>query len=346
VPGPGLFPDHHIGADHPNLKNEVDLLFYNALAPATHSSYESAWKQFCTFCSSARVSCPFDATEAVLCFYLAWLSLKASIKSFATVHKYIYAIRAFFLQACLPDPLKNKPIFDRVCMGLKKKMKGTGADRIRRPITVAILRRIRRFFDHCVRAERLLFNLFIVAVFGLMRLGELTIKPNNASYPRRSHVHFHTDGSAKLWLPHSKMDRFGRGIFIHFAPTGTDLCPVVAFHQILDDFADAGPEDPLFPCVSGRATTGAAVIDRLKLAIGSLADPTLPAAHVNGHSFRKGGAQSLYDAGCDLGTIRLLGRWSSWCVELYTELSDVKMVQVMFMMARTPDSKLLNTGRR
>ena len=51
----------------------------------------------------------------------------------------------------------------------------------------------------------------------------------------------------------------------------------------------------------------------------------LPAHRYNGHSFRKGGAQSLADAQVHRDIIQAMGRWSSDCYKLYitTPIEDV-----------------------
>ena len=41
--------------------------------------------------------------------------------------------------------------------------------------------------------------------------------------------------------------------------------------------------------------------------------------HYSGHSFRKGGAQSLREAGVELEMIKAIGRWASDCYKLYIQ---------------------------
>ena len=318
----------------------MDALFFNALAPNTRACYNSAWVCFCAFISTMRLPSPYGVTEDILCFYVAYLALKKSITCFSTVHKYLYAVRSKYIDAGLPDPLRNRPIFDRVCTGLKREMRGT-THRARHPITVALLGKLLPFFDIRVRSERLMRHIFTICIFGLLRL-EATLKPNAVTYPRRRDVVFASDGTVQLWLAHSKTDQFGKGHFVRFAPTSDRICPVASFKEVFADFPDLGPDGPLFPMVLGdcpstgvSAMTGAVVIKRLQSAVRDLGDPSMKGTDVNGHSFRKGGAQTLFDAGCDFGTIRLLGRWSSWCVELYASLSTTKVQQVMLMMPRT-----------
>lgn len=314
------------------------MLFWS-LAASTRSTYAAGWKHWIRMCLVLK----FDAlvgSEMALCFFVAYLSLSGSIKAWSTIHTHLYAVRSKFIEFGLPDPLKGKPLFDRVVMGAKKMMKG-GDKRTRRPVTLALLRRLRACFDFASRAQRTFWNIMVICVFGLLRLGEATVKPTDPTFPTWGHVTFHKNGTVSLFLPKTKTDHVGRGCTIWFAPSGADICPVACFRSLRQDFPDAGPDAPLFPSESGLPLTGKAVIDRLHAAVGALNDPNLRPNEVNGHSFRKGGAQTLLDAGFDYATIKLMGRWSSWCVELYTGLSLGTLRSVSVAMGACPASDIL-----
>jgi hypothetical protein len=61
----------------------------------------------------------------------------------------------------------------------------------------------------------------------------------------------------------------------------------------------------------------------------------------SGHSFRKGGAQSAYDAGIPIADIKILGRWRSWCFELYRSITVSKHAEYAQAMAQAPYSEAL-----
>ena len=47
---------------------------------------------------------------------------------------------------------------------------------------------------------------------------------------------------------------------------------------------------------------------------------------VKGHSFRQGGAQSLFDAGISVEDINIFGRWKSDAFRLYIQMSIDRIV--------------------
>ena len=59
-----------------------------------------------------------------------------------------------------------------------------------------------------------------------------------------------------------------------------------------------------------------------------------PAHLFSGHSFRKGGAQSLADAGVAPHVIKTMGRWASWCFALYIAMTRESMQDISRTMAR------------
>lgn len=333
MPPGGPFANHALATSFPGLNEHVSYLFVLALAQSTRSSYATGWRTWMEFCKACAISA-WVADEPTLCFFVAWLSLRAKVNSWATVHKYLYGVRSYFLDAGLPDPLKGKPLFDRVVQGVKKCFKKS-MHRARKPITVALLLRLQPFFDFTNPDERTLYACMVICTFGLLRLGEATVKPNNPKFPTWMHVTIRPDTTVGLFLPVSKTDQLGRGHTVNFAPSGHEyLCPVKAFEVLhLLHPENLNTDAPLFPDAQGKPLTGDVVIARLKAALVDLNDPEYPASSVSGHSFRKGGAQSLFNAGFDFATIKLMGRWSSWCVELYTELSTSKLIQASRQMA-------------
>jgi site-specific recombinase XerD len=53
-------------------------LLSNSLAPSTYSSYDSALRQFFTFCTHENIA-PLQATPATMVHYTAWLALLGTV---------------------------------------------------------------------------------------------------------------------------------------------------------------------------------------------------------------------------------------------------------------------------
>ena len=81
-----------------------------------------------------------------------------------------------------------------------------------------------------------------------------------------------------------------------------------------DYFQTARPRGPLFPFQSRRLLTRSAVVNLLR-------DATRQAGltynSLKGHSFRIGAASTAAAAGLPDWLIKVLGRWSSDCYQLY-----------------------------
>ena len=78
--------------------------------------------------------------------------------------------------------------------------------------------------------------------------------------------------------------------------------------------AKAGPDDAMFS-LDGRAATKADVTGFMSSLL-SRAGIRMTSG-VKGHSFRQGGAQSLFDAGISVEDIKIFGRWKSDAFRLY-----------------------------
>jgi hypothetical protein len=317
-----------------------------ALAASTQKSYHSAFNQFGTFCVKVGAS-PFVVDEALLCFYVAYVAyrfkLKVPMGKALTIKRYLYGIRATHLQHGLTDPLKDCQLLHYMMRGVKKYLAAPGAPK-KLPITTALLVRVMRdggfrntFEDHIFLA------MCVLAVFGLLRCGEFTRKDkSDLDFPKVKHLTQHKSEPdfLSLRLEASKTDPFRFGCSITFAPTtSSGLNPVVrakALLKLLSASNRARPDDPLFPMANGEAFLRTNFLAKLKAHLIFAKIPEL--SRYTGNSFRKGGAQSLGDAGVPDHEIRAMGRWSSWCFQLYISMSSSRLRDLSAAMAIAPGS--------
>ena len=127
-------------------------------------------------------------------------------------------------------------------------------------------------------------------------------------------------------LKSSKTDFSHRGQSVVIAKAPGTVCAVSAMQQF---FLTTRPSrGPLFSFRSGRLLTHSAVICLLEYAARCTG---LPYHSLKGHSFRIGAASTAAAAGLPDWLIKVLGRWSSDCYQLYI---------------RTPQQVLLSTASR
>jgi hypothetical protein len=155
-----------------------------------------------------------------------------------------------------------------------------------------------------------------IAFAAFLRTGEFTYNTWNGS----SHESLVSRGSIKftcnavtLTLPKSKTDPFAKGVQIPMPATNDPICPREALKSLISRFPTPS-NAPLFAChnesnyKNGIFFTRVAFLNQLKdLLIKAGINPV----GYNGHSFRKGAAQSAAAAGMPNEEIKILGRWKS-----------------------------------
>ena len=96
-------------------------------------------------------------------------------------------------------------------------------------------------------------------------------------------------------------------------------------------FLLARPQGPLFSFHSGRLLTRKSVVSLLRDAARQAG---LPYSSLKGHSFRIGAASTAAAAGLPDWLIKVLGRWSSDCYQLYIHTPQNVLMSAAPRMAR------------
>lgn len=240
-----------------------------------------------------------------------------------TVRKYLSAMRAWHIAQGWDDPLTAEQ-HERIHSSLRGlvNMQGSRRNPPRPPITLHMLAALRADlnlnnpFDACVWA------MASCAFWGLMRLGEVSVKSrsdfNPAKHLTRADAHFSVDidgGEAfQLHLPSAKTAEPGEVQKVTLTQQGL-LCP----HDALFNLARVVPaaaSDPLFSWRDRhgaiRPMTRSAALKRINAILGSRGWGTS-----FGHSFRIGGASFLLSQGVAPEIVRIQGRWKSLAYETY-----------------------------
>ena len=216
-----------------------------------------------------------------------------------------------------------------------KRWKGDGSKRNRKPITTSILARIQPLLSTSIAYDRMMWAAYILGTYGLLRLGEFA---RTAGKDDRvlcwRHISWFTVAGERIplvegkvgeraveyqvLLEASKTDPFRCGVTIRvLAPTAVKtmkahcngLVSAPLFNNpVFEMPRGASKEKQVKPL--DRET----VVQSVRAHLNKIGERM---EEYNGHSFRKGGAQSLAEANVAADTIQAMGRWTSDCYKLY-----------------------------
>ena len=302
----------------------------HALAPSTRKSYNSAVAHVAKF--HERLNFPFTlpVSSDTLCI---WMADSVDKLRFTSIRNYLHGVATLQQELGFANPLQSVLVW-RMYKSIKR-LQGQHVVRQRLPITISILIRIRPFFDKtnlrhlCMRAAMWL------GTCGLLRSGEFTTKSTTTNVLQLKHLtffnsrHLEVDLAAaiikqpaymSLHLEQSKTDPFRKGADIIISNPR-------AVRYMLDYLCNRKPlkRMPLFVDPNtGQALSVAALVKFTQSMITRAQIPN-PESFL-GHSFRKGGATSLHEAGHPDSLIKMMGRWQSFAFASYVHPPRHKMI--------------------
>ena len=193
---------------------------------------------------------------------------------------------------------------------------------LRPPVTIAALRLVEKSLDINTPFDACVWAIATCAFWGLMRLGEATVKSRGAFNPSvhltRGDVHEKRDKNDRRYvrmdLPSAKTAKPGEKQSVWLVPQ-KQLCPIKAVHN-LSRVVPALESHPFFSWAddSGavRPMAKPRFLERFnKILLENKAD------RIYGHSFSIGGASHYLACGVDPEIVRLDGRWRSLSYETY-----------------------------
>ena len=339
----------------PALVKWAAYLHENSIAPSTRSTYDAAKQSWWRFADAAGFRLP-DGKPSVplyppfeqqtIAIWLAWQSLSLAP---STCQVYLYGIQKWHSDFGFPSPIVGSELIRSILRGSKRvygtRQAAAGETRLRLPITAKVLQDFRPHIDASSRAGAIIWAAFTMGTFGLLRSGEFTVKGSRDSLPpspaneqdagvlRWRHITWFDDqgqqvrfeggwfagtvSEYRLQIPSSKTDPFRQSVTIRIVtPTAV---------RALRDLAEMPPgtTDPNLPIFCMPDSSEPMTRDHLIGEIRRCASAAgLNPDHFNGHSFRKGGAETLADAGIRDNVIKVMGRWSSDCYQLYIKESS------------------------
>ena len=240
----------------------------------------------------------------------------------------------------------------------KRYEKLTSSPHPKHSFTVPMLRAARHYFPIDTLRGKVGYNCFVLSYFYLCRGGEMWLYPKSrqpiydgmavdwtsmqldeladkSDHRIRYHeVHIYDITGIELFAPnfdhadsvaikflHSKADQIGRNDIIPHNRSGCNvICPVISAVQIKLARWELARSH-------GTLLGGPLSIDHKASEINTVIKSVAKSFKKNPndyalHSVRVGAATAMFNAGYDALVIKLAGRWSSWCVELYTRIGN------------------------
>ena len=320
-------------------------LIAHSLAPATTSGYFASFELYRAFCRDNQVRDVLPPVESVVLAFVSSLFLKQT--SAGVAMRALTGIRSVCrLLGTSCDGLRSSQL-DYLMRSYKRLLPST--KRIpREPATYDIVRRWCDFLaSHrsTTGSElpwRVARALLLVMFHAFLRAGEATAGSDGASGspPLRSHVSFFSDHFV-LYLPESKTDIFRAGIHIRVAANGSSLCPLALLRAAVDSAPDKRPSAPLFQNPDGSACSYAQLSSLVTYAcLGCSID----ASRYKPHSLRIGAATTAALLGFPESVIKVLGRWSSVCYQIYTRMTPARFAKVSAAFASSSSVSLEEYG--
>lgn len=256
------------------------------------------------------------ASEGTLIYFASYL---ARTVKHSTIKLYLSAVRNLHISCGYGDPLQGKLLLQKVLRGI---LRYQGRSRIlRQPVTPGVLAAIQPILRNWLgeRDFTMIWAAFTLAFFAFLRCSEFTYKGISQFRPQfdlsADCVSFQPSQASpqqmSVLLKASKTDTYRQGHTLVIACSPSPVCAVTAMRSY---FLAARPCGPLFYFQSGRLLTRSAVVNLLRDAARHAG---LPYKSLKGHSFRIGAASTAAAAGLPDWLIKVLGRWSSDCYQLY-----------------------------
>ncbi len=311
---------------------------WSSIAPHTQQTYSSSVRQYVELCTSLNIAA-WPASQFQLSLFLAHMSGEHRGSGLQplralTLRVYLHAIGTFSEQLGYPNLVKGSVQLWRMWRGVQRTER-QAVKRVRLPLTTQLLRRVTALSSTSSARQVMLIAACHLAVYGLLRSGELTRNSSRAACPLhwRDIQFVHDDGfvcskqlfdsasrakQLRVFLCTSKTDTQRHGITISIAaPSAISSLlrhaqaqgfPLVDSHPVFCEGRD-----------SLRSLTRKELIEFTRSKLRLMPDWRSQAHQFSGHSFRKGGATSLHNAGVAEGMIRTMGRWQSDCARLYVQ---------------------------
>jgi hypothetical protein len=295
-----------------------------ALSDSTRSSYRSAVNHISKFHDQQKSLFTFPVSSDTLCL---WMAHSIDKLNYSSIRHYLHGIATTQMELGHSNPLIQSPLVWRMFKAVKR-IQGQKVSRQRLPVTVSLLTQLNSFIDTSKEIDLCMRAAMWFGTCGLLRAGEFVTKPTTKYSLKLQHLTFH-DTNNKVLDPHnlngeiplymtvrldqSKTDPFRQGTNVIIGNPQAIQYMLVYLHHRNQRLARL----PLFVGNDGQALSASALV---KFTQALISQANIPNAHLFlGHSFRKGGATSLHEAGHPDSLIKIMGRWASFAFATYID---------------------------
>ena len=290
----------------------------HAFATGTHSNLRTQFRSYFAYCVYFRRR-PLPADSRTICGYAQFLSRSLRPQS---IRNYLSGVKMLHILVGHEYRFSEDINLSLVVRGIDR-MHPHVPHRAR-PVTPYHLR---LFFLHMDKQHSLHLTTFacsLILFFNMSRLG--SVLPDSTKTPahvflRKECINFTREGLLVTFL-HTKTIQFGkRRLHIPLPRMDSDLCPVQAYDRSLQAMGSHMPEHA-FMFLEGshlRLLTKKIFIDTFRQVM--LLSGDQDTIGFTGHSFRRGGATSAFQAGIPGEIIQICGDWSSEAYKRYLEFS-------------------------
>ena len=280
-----------------------------ALRRGTKSTYATHHNTFLHICAQLSIQPLAPLSEQDLCRIVTDY-MRSGQHKITTMPNFVSAIADWARTYRFP-PLPRGTDFQQLKRGLLNWHGDENVADKKEALTLADLHAIHSRLDFHLFTDSRDWCAFVFAFFALLRIHEYA----DGGLLFR-HVQ-QTKAGISLTISHSKTQLVA--VQVEMVHRGDTLCPVLARQRYLSTVPTSlqRPEHPFFlaSAKDGQPMTDSQLIHRLK----GLAKTVLgrDPAEFSGHSFRRGGASALIQAGVPEATIASHGRWASQAVRGY-----------------------------
>jgi hypothetical protein len=309
------------------------------LADSTRASYASAVSHLTKFLEKHGVQPSFPISPDTLCL---WMADSIDKLTYSSIRNYLHGIATTHVELGHSNPLNLSPLPWRMFKAIKR-IQGEQIVRKRLPITVQILAQIDTLFDTSKQDHLCMRAAMWLGTCGLLRSGEFTRKPTTKCTLKLHHLTFHAKDHSTvdaldtsvdpplymtLRLEQSKTDPFRRGTSVVISNTHA-IRHMLVYLRVRK--CSLGRQ-PLFIGLDGQALSTSVLVKFTQSLIGQA---NIPNANLFlGHSFRKGGATSLHEAGHPDSLIKMMGRWASFAFATYIDTPLHMLIEAGLSMTK------------
>ena len=206
-----------------------------ALASSTSKVYQSGLNKFVDFCKATGCPLVMPPSEAQVAGFVAWMCLDTPSKpqglTAGTIRTYLCALKDACARAGVRETFSTSPAIERVVRGAKKRQARPVVRRL--PVTAPLLEKALRFLRQDNYDHALIRFALVLTYAALLRMGEVAPKEENADVPRQHQWEMRSADKAVYTLPVSKTDPFRQSVEVAVYRTGTPLCPITAYENMM-----------------------------------------------------------------------------------------------------------------